>query len=807
MSTSHEKAGAGCVPTPAKENDTLNELPDPSLRNSAIVRFDALPQGLRDRPQWCLAGKGKEPLTLDGRLASVTDPRTWGDFARVANVAVQKGLCIGFVLSESDPFACIDLDVVDADTQLAKGQPIDSSKWTTPDQLARYGKIVRAFDSYTELSRSGKGCHVWVKGNVVQGGRRDGVEVYSQARFMICTGNPIQGYNKPIEHRQELLEKLIAEIRAEQATATVELVEVAETEADEVIWERAANAENGDKFQQLWKGGWEALGYPSQSEADLSLLSMLAFYSKSNEQARRLFRMSDLGKREKAMKNDKYIDRTLSMIRGRQESESACLESAAALSAELMKNLLANSATQGGQLGNPLDPQPQPAPAPRSAAQLPWPPGVAGQVAQLIYGAAMRPVLEVAIVAALGLLAGVCGARWVIPKSGLNLYLVLLAKSGIGKEAMSEGITMFVNGVKGRHPDVDLFFDFAEYASGPALIKTAIDRTSFLQVSNEFGRRLKRMSEANDGALQSLRTAMTKLYSKSGPQATVGGIAYSDQEKSVGSVGGIAFSMIGDSTPGTFREAITADMMEDGFMSRFTVIEHEGDRPPENPNPHLHLPEGWANWFADLVAQALALDRNNNYQHVFRNPSAAEILHAFDLECDASINRAGEDESRRQMWNRAHLKALRIAGLLAVADNYLNPVIATAHAEWAIDLVRRDIAVFTSRLQSGDIGSDDRSRETKVLAILKEYLIEVPKPSYKVKPALHQSRIIPRKYLTVRTASLPAFKDHKLGSTGALEQVLRSLVSNGYVTKCAGPEMVKSYNEHGECYLVIDLPH
>jgi Protein of unknown function (DUF3987) len=531
---------------------------------------------------------------------------------------------------------------------------------------------------------------------------------------------------------------------------------------------------------------------------------MLAFYSKSNEQVRRLFRASELGKREKAMRNDAYLNRTLTMIRGRVERENERVANAELLSAELAEKLKATCATQGS---NALDLRQQTAPAFRSTAHLPWPPGVAGQVARLIHSAAMRPVPEVAIVAALGLLAGVCGKRWVIPKSGLNLYLVLLAKSGIGKEAMHEGISMFIHGVQAKQPDVHQYFDFSEYASGQALTKAAAGRTCFVQISSEFGRRLKRMSEASDKALQDLRTTMTKLYSKSGPQAMVGGIVYSDKEKNVSTINGIAYSMIGDSTPGTFREALTEDMMEDGFMSRLTVVEYEGDRPAENPCPLRELPDGWAGWFAALVAQALVLDRNDIYQEIARDQIAGQMLDAFNCECDSSINSAGDDNSRRQMWNRAHLKALRISALLAVADNFQRPCITTMHAEWAIELVRRDIAVFTNRLQSGDIGSDDKARETKVLAILKNYLIEAPKPSYNVKEALRQNRIIQRKYLTVRTSSLPAFKSHKLGSTGALEQVLRSLGSNGYITKCAGAEMVKSYNEHGECYLVLDLPH
>jgi primase-polymerase (primpol)-like protein len=111
---------------------------------------------------------------------------------------------------------------------------------TTPGQLERFWKIVQAFDSYTERSRSGKGLHIWIRGKVGMGCRRDGVEVYSQQRFIICTGDAV--LNKPVEHRQELLDILVSEIRAAAQTNHVELVEQDETESDEEVGRKAHEA-------------------------------------------------------------------------------------------------------------------------------------------------------------------------------------------------------------------------------------------------------------------------------------------------------------------------------------------------------------------------------------------------------------------------------------------------------------------------------------------------------------------------------------------------------------------------------------
>ncbi|SEP49941.1 AAA domain-containing protein [Rhodospirillales bacterium URHD0017] len=197
-------------------------------------QWSRLPQALRDRQQWCLANPSeKRPLQVNGRPASSTDPTTWTDFETATRVAAERSWDIGYVLAADDPFTCIDLDV--------KGE-------NRPEE---FHALIDYLDSYTEHSRSGKGFHIWVEGKIGEGRRFDAVEVYSQDRFMICTGNVVRA--QPIVERQKVL----------------------------------------DTFVGNWKKH-----YPSQSEADL------AFFT-------RLLHMSGLA-REKASRPD-YIKRTLGM--------------------------------------------------------------------------------------------------------------------------------------------------------------------------------------------------------------------------------------------------------------------------------------------------------------------------------------------------------------------------------------------------------------------------------------------------------------------------------------------------------------
>ena len=61
---------------------------------------------------------------------------------------------------------------------------------------------------------------------------------------------------------------------------------------DDQIITKCQQAKNADKFQALYNG--DITGYPSQSEADLALCSILAFNTRNYAQIDRLFRHSGL---------------------------------------------------------------------------------------------------------------------------------------------------------------------------------------------------------------------------------------------------------------------------------------------------------------------------------------------------------------------------------------------------------------------------------------------------------------------------------------------------------------------------------
>jgi primase-polymerase (primpol)-like protein len=259
------------------------------------MNLQAIPKELKQFRQWInwnydvrQDGKmTKTPISPHtGCTASVTNPLLWSTFDH----AVHRLDCfngIGFVFTKSDPYCGIDLDNPESDFMIANS----------------HGKTLELLNSYSEVSPSGLGVHIIVKAVLPDAGRRrNKVEIYDTERFFTITGDDLNF--KPIADRQKEVEVLYSSLGAEIYVPTFNPGE-AQVFDDATILRQASLASNGDKFTRLFAGLWQA-DYPSQSEADFSLINILAFYTKNKEQIVRLFLQSGLGKRDKA-KRAKYI--------------------------------------------------------------------------------------------------------------------------------------------------------------------------------------------------------------------------------------------------------------------------------------------------------------------------------------------------------------------------------------------------------------------------------------------------------------------------------------------------------------------
>ena len=228
----------------------------------------------------------KPPYQPNSFRASTTDETHWKDFGGILS-AHGSGQWdgIGYVFSKKNKITGIDLDAcVDSEGRVAP--------WAE--------EIVCYFSSYTEVSPSGTGLKIWIRGVLPKGGHRDSqVEIHDSAKYFTITGH-IYKFSK-VENRQNELDSFmekrwpgdfredeprVARGRNGQGMQDNEVLEV---------------AMRNPKFLKLWGGDCSEYlkpdGEPDHSRGDSALITKLLFYCGNNsEQADRLFRQSGMNR-------------------------------------------------------------------------------------------------------------------------------------------------------------------------------------------------------------------------------------------------------------------------------------------------------------------------------------------------------------------------------------------------------------------------------------------------------------------------------------------------------------------------------
>lgn len=766
--------------------------------------FDNIPHEMRTYPQWiCWAyhAVGDEKptkLPFDAKknqMASVTDPTTWATYDEAVFRFMQGGMSgIGFVLTNNDPFAFIDLDDTHGDAE----------------SFSRQQKIFNTFTSYSERSPSGMGLHIIVKGTVPSGRKRSFVEVYSNARYMTMTGNVYQP--APINYHQDILMKLWEQMGGGAQVGAFK-GDAKQIDNDDVVIFKALNASNGDKFALLHNGNWQQL-YHSQSEADFAYVDMIAFYTQNREQITRIFRNSILGARSKAQRNDyvnymvnKSFDRMLPPV-DIDGLANAVNEFLAAKTQSMQPNILTNTL--------PAAPIVQANEDALELAQMPTtnitvPPGLMGELANFIYSSSARPVPETAICAAIGLLAGICGRPYNVSGTGLNLYILMLAMTGIGKEGIASGINNIMAEVEKAIPAAAEFLGPAEIASGQSLLKKISEGSAcFVSIVGEFGLKMQQLAHPRaSSAEMMLQRVLLDLYNKSGRKQVLRQSIYADKKNNTEKVRAPAFTLLGESTPESFYNSLDEGLIASGLLPRFLIIEHHGKRPKLNKG-HLDVvpPPSLVDKLTQLCQYSLTLMHQGATIDVQSDEAATKFLDGVDAAADEAINTENKDVIR-QLWNRVHMKTLKLAALIAVGNNFTHPVITLEIAQWAYNVVLKDVSGIIARFNNGRIGknADETKQVHEVIRVILEFITRdfASVAKYQVSAAMHKDKVIPYSYLQRRLIMLPAFKADRVGATNALKRTVTAMIDDGDLRELPRQDLANKYGKTGRAITISNI--
>lgn len=249
------------------------------------VIAENIPSTLIELDQWVLwryVWKQKEqkwdkpPFSVHGETIGATSPENWLTFAEALAAYLSGGFDgIGIALTGNENLIAVDLDKCSDDD------------WPQ--------EFITGLDSYTELSPSGKGFHIFVTAKKPEGMgcksksfHDSKAEVYDQGRYLTVTGQRVAGTPPEVQQRQIELERIFAPLMPKQRQKPPTSRQSAPVSDSDILGRMFSVCRDSES---LFNGGTGN----DQSADDLALCNHLAFMTGNDAGAiDRLFRQSAL---------------------------------------------------------------------------------------------------------------------------------------------------------------------------------------------------------------------------------------------------------------------------------------------------------------------------------------------------------------------------------------------------------------------------------------------------------------------------------------------------------------------------------
>lgn len=251
----------------------------------AQAKYAAVPNELKNLKQWGLFRKqwmpnrnkyNKIPVNpWDNSAGSSTDQTTWSDFDTAIR-ALAKYQADGLAFYFGNGYVGLDIDHIGEDLKTFTNGDNDN-------EVNRANQLTHG--TYMEVSISNEGIHCIFKGKVPGNrSRHANYEMYSKDRFFALTGNVLTAHQVIKSLNDDEMRTLYTHYLGADKVVPLPVQNVNQFNNDlsiDDIINKIENSSQKDKFNKLMKQGWhEGDGdYPSHSEADNALASILAFWT------------------------------------------------------------------------------------------------------------------------------------------------------------------------------------------------------------------------------------------------------------------------------------------------------------------------------------------------------------------------------------------------------------------------------------------------------------------------------------------------------------------------------------------------
>jgi hypothetical protein len=439
-------------------------------------------------------------------------------------------------------------------------------------------------------------------------------------------------------------------------------------------------------------------------------------------------------------------------------------------------------------------------------------PGLVGEIVNYCWNAASSQLAEVAVASALSLMSLLCSRAYRHGTLGLNMYLLVLAQTSMGKSFGFQSNDYLINALQKHYEQIKpphwaeaqkrveatkkMIVD--AFGSAQGLQQHIPNSPSTLWHADEFVNAIKLMSQPFPPPhIQQLRDELLKLTEKSGPGRVYRAAKYSKRSSTAQAeidVYMASLTILATGTPEAFYDDLNSTLLTYGFLPRFTVFEYTGSMPAKNANPISTPTKSLMDKLITLFDHTFNISLTINHQtsveditDVVANPAARDKLNWVENYCMREVVKAQANNLPTSgVWTRAKEHTAQIASLIAIGCNPYMPTIDRQHVDIAWKIVSNGVARLTGKVAKGETGEGD----SRLVSEIRKQIARMYVGGYEkfkgypmIKKELIDAGIIQISAVKNYCRVLAVFRRHKLGETRAFDDAYNSMLRDGEITR------------------------
>lgn len=422
-----------------------------------------------------------------------------------------------------------------------------------------------------------------------------------------------------------------------------------------------------------------------------------------------------------------------------------------------------------------------------------FPPGRMGELCEEILEMAPYPNKEIALAGGMGLVAGIVGRAFNVLGMGLNIYIAILADSGIGKANLKDSINLALR-AGGGNLNLGANFIGKSRFTGPKAIFDMLNMgLSRICILEEAGL----MSESLAGDAAGITRVLLDLYTSSGYGKWAGDEGYSSRENSIPVIHSPALSVVNVSTPKSFLKALKSKSAEvSGEVARLWMLRSIGEKPYFNKKRRKDYSKEHIAVLGNLISKT--------YQ--FQQPDSELLCTEIEVP-DEFVDDANKwvdlenqflhegDHLRRTLCSRAFAKICKMAAIVSLYNGKM--VLGEDEYLWATKCVEKELSSIRESFAFET--SDDLAQMAKTIivpGIVKSLLGGYQGVKKNVPDKVAQYGIIPHYQLSQIFWNHAVLKDidddtNRPNPKTGLDKVITYMVKTGLLTQLDDKQMKK----------------